>query len=237
MRQVFLDTETTGLNAEQGDRIVEIGCIELFNRRSTGRVLHHYVNPQRSSHPDAVRVHGITDDFLVDKPLFANIAQELLAFVADAEVIIHNASFDLAFLNAELARLDRGPFADQVGSITDSLQLAREMYPGKSNSLDALCKRLEVDSSQREKHGALLDASLLAEVYLRMTRGQDMLVIDGLANTSSDDKLQREPVDLRHLDLPVLRASDEEINAHHAILAELDKASGGKTLWRQMNAA
>jgi DNA polymerase III subunit epsilon len=237
MRQVFLDTETTGLNAEQGDRIVEIGCIELFNRRSTGRVLHHYVNPQRSSHPDAVRVHGITDDFLVDKPLFASIAQELLAFVADAEVIIHNASFDLAFLNAELARLDRGPFADQVGSITDSLQLAREMYPGKSNSLDALCKRLEVDSSQREKHGALLDASLLAEVYLRMTRGQDMLVIDGLVNTSSDDKLQREPVDLRHLDLPVLRASDEEITAHHAILAELDKASGGKTLWRQMNAA
>jgi DNA polymerase III subunit epsilon len=237
MRQVFLDTETTGLSAEQGDRIVEIGCIELFNRRSTGKVLHHYVNPQRSSHPDAVRVHGITDDFLADKPLFASIADEVLAFVADAEVIIHNASFDVAFLNAELDRLGKRKFAEHAGSVTDSLQLARELYPGKSNSLDALCKRLEVDSSQREKHGALLDASLLAEVYLRMTRGQDMLVIDGSDSTRADGKLQQAATDLRQFELPVLFASEDELAAHATVLSELDKASGGKTLWRQPTAA
>jgi DNA polymerase III subunit epsilon len=237
MRQVFLDTETTGLNAEQGDRIVEIGCIELFNRRSTGKTFHHYVNPQRSSHPDAVRVHGITDDFLADKPLFASIADELLAFVADAEIIIHNASFDVTFLNAELARLDRGPFTEHASSITDSLQLAREIYPGKANSLDALCKRLEVDSSQREKHGALLDASLLAEVYLRMTRGQDMLGIEGSEAASVDGSPQQVATDLRQFDLPVLQASEDELAAHGTVLAELDRASKGQTVWRQSTAA
>jgi DNA polymerase III subunit epsilon len=237
VRQVFLDTETTGLNAEQGDRIVEIGCIELFNRRSTGKTFHHYVNPQRSSHPDAVRVHGITDDFLADKPLFASIAPELLAFVADAEIIIHNASFDIAFLNAELARLDRGPFTEHVGNVTDSLQLAREIYPGKANSLDALCKRLEVDSSQREKHGALLDASLLAEVYLRMTRGQDMLVIDGTETANVDGSPQQVATDLRQFDLPVLLASEDELAAHETVLVELDKSSKGQTVWRQTAAA
>ena len=164
MRQVFLDTETTGLNAADGDRIVEIGCIELDNRRRTGRTLHHYVNPQRSSHPDAVRIHGITDDFLADKPPFAAIADEVLAFVEGAEIIIHNAAFDVAFLNAELTRLGRPPFAKHVLRVSDSLLMAREQFPGKANSLDALCKRLEVDNSQRELHGALLDAGLLAEV-------------------------------------------------------------------------
>jgi DNA polymerase III subunit epsilon len=237
MRQIFLDTETTGLSAEQGDRIVEIGCIELFNRRSTGKTLHHYVNPQRSSHPDAVRVHGITDDFLADKPHFAAIADALLAFVGDAEIIIHNASFDVAFLNAELDRLGRGKFAEHVGTITDSLQLAREMYPGKSNSLDALCKRLEVDSSHREKHGALLDASLLAEVYLRMTRGQDMLGIEGGDTVDADGLRQLEVTDLSVIDLTVLMANDEELSAHDAVLMQLDKASGGKTVWRQTAAA
>jgi DNA polymerase III subunit epsilon len=236
MRQVFLDTETTGLNAEGGDRIVEIGCIELFNRRSTGKTLHHYINPQRSSHPDAVRVHGITDDFLADKPLFASIADELLAFVADAEVIAHNASFDMGFLNAELDRLGKGKFANHAGSITDSLQLAREMYPGKSNSLDALCKRLEVDSSQREKHGALLDASLLAEVYLRMTRGQDMLGIDSGEGDNADGSPQlAADMDLRRFDLPVIPASEDELFAHEGALKEIDKSSGGKTLWRQFS--
>jgi DNA polymerase III subunit epsilon len=236
MRQVFLDTETTGLNAEGGDRIVEIGCIELFNRRSTGKTLHHYINPQRSSHPDAVRVHGITDDFLADKPLFASIADELLAFVADAEVIAHNASFDVGFLNAELDRLGRGKFAEHAGSVTDSLQLAREMFPGKSNSLDALCKRLEVDSSQREKHGALLDASLLAEVYLRMTRGQDMLGIDsGEAENAAGSSQLGADMDLRRFDLPVILASEDELLAHEGVLKEIDKSSGGKTLWRQFS--
>jgi DNA polymerase III subunit epsilon len=237
MRQIFLDTETTGLSAEQGDRIVEIGCIELFNRRSTGKTLHHYVNPQRSSHPDAVRVHGITDDFLADKPQFGAIADELLAFVGEAEIIIHNASFDVAFLNAELDRLGRGKFAEHVGSITDSLQLAREMYPGKSNSLDALCKRLEVDSSHREKHGALLDASLLAEVYLRMTRGQDMLGIEGGDAVDNDGVRHLEVTDLSGIELPILLATDEELSAHDAVLKQLDKASGGKTVWRQTSAA
>jgi DNA polymerase III subunit epsilon len=236
MRQVFLDTETTGLNAEGGDRIVEIGCIELFNRRSTGKTLHHYINPQRSSHPDAVRVHGITDDFLADKPLFASIADELIAFVADAEVIAHNASFDMGFLNAELDRLGRGKFAEHAGSVTDSLQMARELFPGKSNSLDSLCKRLEVDSSQREKHGALLDASLLAEVYLRMTRGQNMLGIDSGEGDNADGSPQlAAETDLRCFDLPVLAANEEELAAHENVLEEIDKSCGGKTLWRQFS--
>ena len=232
MRQVFLDTETTGLSPDNGDRIVEIGCIELQNRRSTGRTLHHYVNPQRSSHPDALRVHGITDEFLADKPLFADIADKLLAFVAGAEVIIHNASFDMAFLNAELARAGHKPFVQHAGRITDSLLMARESFPGKSNSLDALCKRLEVDNTQRELHGALLDAGLLAEVYLRMTRGQGALVIDA-GHTAATGMLRTEATDLCSFDLPVLAASAEERAAHEAVLADIDKASGGKTLWRQ----
>lgn len=231
MRQVFLDTETTGLAAAQGDRIIEIGCIELLNRRDSGRRLHHYVNPQRSSHPDAVRVHGIRDDFLADKPLFAAVADELLAFVDGAEVIIHNAAFDLAFLDAELGRLGRAPFASHVGSITDSLLLAREMYPGKSNSLDALCRRLEVDNSQRELHGALLDAGLLAEVYLRMTRGQGALVIE-TAGASQAAAPSDAPRDLSRLQLPVLNASADELAAHEAVLDEIDRTTRGKTVWR-----
>lgn len=235
MRQIFLDTETTGLSAADGDRIVEIGCIELDNRRHTGRTLHHYVNPQRSSHPDAVRIHGITDEFLADKPPFAAIVDELMVFVDGAEIIIHNAAFDLAFLDAELARLGRPRFAQHVAQVSDSLLMAREQYPGKQNSLDALCKRLEVDNSNRELHGALLDAGLLAEVYLRMTRGQGMLVID--EGTAGSGPAQQTTTDLRRLELPVLRASDAERAAHEAMLADIDKASGGKTLWRKLTAA
>jgi len=231
MRQIFLDTETTGLSADTGDRIVEIGCIELDNRRHTGRTLHHYVNPQRSSHPDAVRVHGITDEFLADKPPFASIVEELLAFVQGAEVIIHNAAFDLAFLDAELARLSRPRFAQHVLRVSDSLLMARELFPGKGNSLDALCKRLEVDNSQRELHGALLDAGLLAEVYLRMTRGQGTFVIDA-GGAGAQGPLHSETVDLSRFELPVLEPTSEEHAAHAEVLADLDKASGGKTLWR-----
>jgi DNA polymerase-3 subunit epsilon len=230
MRQIFLDTETTGLSADAGDRIVEIGCIELDNRRPTGRTLHHYVNPQRSSHPDAVRVHGITDEFLADKPPFGAIVEELTAFVADAEVVIHNAAFDVAFLDAEFKRLGRAPFSAHVARVSDSLSMAREFYPGKANSLDALCKRLEVDNSQRELHGALLDAGLLAEVYLRMTRGQGSLVIDD--SQPGEGPMRAGPVDLRSHDLPVVLASPEERAAHEAVLADLDQASRGKTLWR-----
>ncbi|MCW5613012.1 MAG: DNA polymerase III subunit epsilon [Rubrivivax sp.] len=237
MRQIFLDTETTGLDAAQGDRIIEIGCIELLNRRLSGRRLHHYVNPQRSSHPDALRVHGITDEFLADKPLFAQVADELLAFVAGAEVIIHNADFDLRFLDAELERLGRGRFADHAAAVTDSLALARELYPGKSNSLDALCRRLEVDNSQRELHGALLDAGLLAEVFLRMTRGQDSLVIDADGGTeAAAGGPALAAVDLASLVLPVIEPTDDERAAHEAVLAELDQASGGRTVWRRLGA-
>jgi len=230
MRQVFLDTETTGLNAAQGDRIIEIGCIEFVNRRPSGRHLHHYVNPQRANHPDAVRVHGITDDFLADKPLFERIAPEVLAFVEGADVVIHNAAFDVGFLDAEFERLDLGSFAQKAARITDSLLMAREMFPGKSNSLDALCKRLEVDNSGRELHGALLDAGLLAEVYLRMTRGQRTLVIE--ADGGGAGPSTQATVDFAGLDLPVLRASADEQAAHEAVLADIDKASGGKAVWK-----
>jgi DNA polymerase-3 subunit epsilon len=231
MRQIFLDTETTGLSAESGDRIIEVGCIEMENRRLTGNNLHFYVNPQRSSHPDAVRVHGLTDAFLADKPLFAAVADELLAFLAGAEVIIHNAAFDLGFLNAELARLDRGVMADHVAKITDSLLMAREMFPGKANSLDALCKRLEVDNSNRALHGALLDAGLLADVYIRMTRGQNSLVID--AGEEGQGPAALAPVDLSSYTLPVLPANAEEAAAHEAVMADVDKACGGRAVWLQ----
>lgn len=234
MRQIFLDTETTGLSADNGDRLVEIGLIEMVNRRLTGNNRHWYLNPERSSHPDALRVHGLTDEFLADKPKFADVADELLAFVADAELVIHNASFDLGFLDAELARVGHGPLAQAAHGVCDTLLMARETYPGKSNSLDALCRRLEVDNSSRTLHGALLDAGLLAEVYIRLTRGQDSLVIDGSETEGGPREIAA--VDLSQFVLPVLAASAEEEAAHAAILAELDKASGGKTIWRQLMA-
>ena len=232
MRQIFLDTETTGLSADNGDRLVEIGLIEMVDRRLSGENRHWYLNPGRSSHPDALRVHGLTDEFLADKPKFADIAQDLLDFVADAELVIHNASFDLGFLDAELAQVDRPPLLCACVSVVDSLLMAREMFPGKSNSLDALCKRLEVDNSSRTLHGALLDAGLLAEVYIRLTRGQDSLVID-----AGDDRpgvTAIAAVDLSQFDLPLLRASEAEAAAHEGVLVDLDKASGGKTVWRQI---
>jgi DNA polymerase-3 subunit epsilon len=229
MRQVFLDTETTGLAAEAGDRILEIGCIEMEGRRYTGRTLHHYINPQRPSHPDALRVHGITEAFLADKPVFAAVAQHIIDFVQGADVVIHNAAFDLGFLNAEFARLGLPPVARHAARITDSLLMAREMYPGKSNSLDALCKRLEVDNSNRDLHGALLDAGLLAEVYVRMTRGQDALVVD--THDEHAASVAVVAVDLSRFALPVLAPSESELLAHAALLAEVDKASGGKAVW------
>ena len=235
MRQVFLDTETTGLSAAQGDRVIEIGCIETVNRRYTGRRLHHYINPQRSSHPDALRVHGITDEFLADKPMFAAIANELQEFLRGADVVIHNAAFDVGFLDAEFARLQLPPITKQVARVTDSLLLAREQYPGKANSLDALCKRLEVDNSSRDLHGALLDAGLLAEVYLRLTRGQGSLVID--ASQQPRTVSAAVVVDLSSFDLPLLTASTEERAAHGAVLADLERATKGKAVWRAAVAA
>ena len=231
-RQIFLDTETTGLSPENGDRIIEIGCVEMLSRRLTGNNRHFYLNPERRNHEDAVKIHGLTDEFLADKPKFAAVSDELMEYLAGAGIIIHNAAFDVGFLDAELKRLQRPRFAEQVGAVTDSLTMAREMFPGKSNSLDALCKRLEVDNASRTLHGALLDAGLLAEVYIRMTRGQNSLVID--AGAASGGAIAVADIDLRQFALPVIEPSDDERQAHEAVLAELDKVSGGKTLWRAM---
>ena len=230
-RIVFLDTETTGLSPDNGDRIIEIGCIEMVNRRLTANDRHHYINPERRSHEDALKVHGLTEQFLADKPKFGAVVDALLDYLAGAEVIIHNAAFDVGFLDAELKRLGRPAFATHVARISDSLTLAREMFPGKSNSLDALCKRLEVDNTGRSLHGALLDAGLLAEVYIRMTRGQDSLVIDS-AESAGPGAQDLAAVDFSQFTLAVLLPDEAEQQAHDALLAELDKASGGKTLWR-----
>ncbi|MEO7940297.1 MAG: DNA polymerase III subunit epsilon [Burkholderiaceae bacterium] len=229
MRQIFLDTETTGLNPETGDRIIEIGCVELMHRKLTGSHKHFYLNPGRDSHEDALRVHGISNDFLRDKPPFAAIVDELLDYLAGAEIIIHNAPFDVGFLNKELELIGRGPFPPCVGSITCSLAMAKELFPGKRNSLDMLCDRLEVDNSGRTLHGALLDAELLADVYINMTRGQEALLIE--ADTGHDESYALAQIDLSTFDLPVLAANDAERAAHGAVLVELDKASGGKTVW------
>jgi DNA polymerase III subunit epsilon len=232
MRQIFLDTETTGLSPDGGDRIVEIGCLEMVSRRLTGNDKHFYLNPERPSSEDAIRVHGLSNEFLADKPRFAEVADELLAYLAGAELVIHNAAFDVGFLDAELKRIARPRLAGQVARITDSLHLARNLFPGKSNSLDALCKRLEVDNTQRTLHGALLDAGLLAEVYVRMTRGQDSLVIEAQEGVSAAAGMAA--IDLRAIAVAAVPVSAAERTAHDALLAELDQASGGKTLWRQM---
>lgn len=230
MRQIVLDTETTGLSAEGGDRIIEIGCVELFARKLTGNNKHFYLNPERDSHEDALKVHGISNEFLRDKPRFAAISDELMDYLAGAEIIIHNAAFDVSFLNKELELAGKGAFAGYVGQVTDTLAMAKDMYPGKRNSLDALCDRLGVDNSGRTLHGALLDAELLADVYINLTRGQDALLID-MADSGTIGGIATR-VDLAAFTLPVLLASKEEAAAHEEVLKQLDKASGGKTLWR-----
>ena len=230
MRQIFLDTETTGLSADNGDRVIEIGCVELLNRKLTGNNKHFYLNPGRDSHEEALKVHGLTSEFLRDKPVFEAVADDLLAYLQGAEVIIHNAPFDMGFLNKELALLGRAPLREVVLSVTDTLALAKEMFPGKRNSLDALCGRLGVDNSGRTLHGALLDAELLADVYINMTRGQEALLID--AGSSQGDGQHVQTIDLSVFKLPVLSANEQEMAAHEQVLAELDKASGGKTVWR-----
>jgi DNA polymerase-3 subunit epsilon len=230
MRQIVLDTETTGLSAEGGDRIIEIGCVELLARKLTGNNRHYYLNPDRDSHEDALKVHGISNEFLRDKPRFTAVADELLDYLRGAEVIIHNAAFDVGFLNKELELAGRGMrLKDCVAGVTDTLAMAKEMYPGKRNSLDALCDRLGVDNSSRTLHGALLDAELLADVYINLTRGQDALLIDDGAAHPAGGIATR--VDLSAFTLPVLLASEQEDVAHDQVLLQLDKASGGKTLW------
>ncbi len=230
MRQIFLDTETTGLYPDRGDRVIEIGCVELVNRKLTGGHKHFYLNPGRDSHEEALKIHGITTEFLQGKPVFGAVVDELLAYLADAEVLIHNAAFDVGFLNNELALVNRPPFHGHVASVTDTLAMAKSMFPGKRNSLDALCDRLGVDNSGRTLHGALLDAELLADVYINMTRGQDALLIE--AGAAPGEEGAGGSVDFAAFDLAVIEASAQELEAHADILRQIDKSSGGKTVWQ-----
>jgi DNA polymerase-3 subunit epsilon len=239
MRQVILDTETTGLEPEQGHRIIEIGCVELINRRKTGRTFHRYLRPDREVDWGALQVHGITNEFLAQQPRFAEIVDELIEFISGSELIIHNAAFDVAFLDAELKRLPGSlRVVRDLCSITDTLPLARQMHPGQRNSLDALCKRYGVDNSHRELHGALLDAQILCDVYLSMTGGQTALVLGEVAETSLHISFEPVAAAPRAVGaLRVVRASEEEMTAHERVLALIDKASGGKTLWSERRAA
>jgi len=232
MRQIFLDTETTGLSADAGDRIIEIGCVELLNRKLTGNNLHFYLNPERDSHEDALKVHGISNEFLRDKPKFAEVAQQLVDYLQGADILIHNAPFDVSFLNKELSQTGHKAFPTFVHSITDTLVMAKEMFPGKRNSLDALCDRLEVDNSGRTLHGALLDAELLADVYINMTRGQDALLMEA-DTTDGPSNSTTVQADLSGLVLPVIVASEQELSQHSEVLTQLDKSSGGQTVWRK----
>ena len=228
-RQILLDTETTGLHAQLGDRVVEIGCIELRSRRVTDNRFHRYVNPERKSEEGAARVHGIADEFLAAQPKFADIAREFVDFVRGAELIIHNAGFDVEFLDLELGRAGLGRLADHVAGVVDTLALARELHPGKKNSLDALCERYAVDNAHRTLHGALLDARLLAEVYLAMTRGQDSLAMD--LETPAEQAATAAAIDASQL--AVLRASAAEAQAHEEYLDRMAKEAGGRVVWRK----
>jgi DNA polymerase-3 subunit epsilon len=235
MRQIVLDTETTGLNPRSGDRIIEIGCVELVNRRLTGNNFHRYINPERDSEEGALAVHGLTTEFLSDKPKFAEIAAELRDYISGADVIIHNAPFDIGFLDAEFARLEIPPFAKQVGKITDTLIQAKEMHPGKRNSLDALCDRYGISNAHRALHGALLDAELLAEVYLAMTRGQNSLTIDlTIAEPGSAGGADAALIPLA--EILVLQATADELGEHEALLDRLDKEAKGSCIWRAVPA-
>ncbi len=235
MRQVVLDTETTGLAADQGHRIIEIGCLEIVERRLTGRSLHVYLNPERPVDEAATEVHGMTWDDLRDKPRFAEVADRVLEFVDGAQVLIHNAAFDLSFLDAELARLDRTAFRAACGAVVDTLLMARELHPGKRNSLDSLCDRYGVSNAHRTMHGALLDAELLAEVYLAMTRGQDSLEIaleSGVSGADAAPGPDWPPRGLR-----VVTASAAELAAHEAALALIEQERrGAAAVWREPSA-
>ncbi|MDF1822790.1 MAG: DNA polymerase III subunit epsilon [Alcanivoracaceae bacterium] len=233
MRQIVLDTETTGLETSEGHRIIEIGCVEIVDRRCTGRVLHQYINPERDIDEGAAEVHGIRTEDLLDKPVFAAVVDEFMAFVEGAELVIHNAPFDVGFLNHELKLLDASPAPiEQHCGILDTLVMARQRHPGQRVSLDALCRRYGVDNSSRELHGALLDARLLAEVYLAMTGGQVGLSLDGEQSDGQAKVEEIRRLSAERAPLPVIRASTAEIEAHDAKLASIDKASEEGALWR-----
>ena len=231
MRQIVLDTETTGLDWKTGDRLIEIAGVEIIDRKLTGRHYHVYVNPQRDIDAGAVAVHGITLDFLADKPLFKDVADEFSAFVAGSELVIHNAAFDVGFLNNELGMLGKPVLTAICPSVIDTLKLAKEQNPGKKASLNALCSFYDIDNTHRTLHGALLDAELLADVYINMTRGQDALLIMDEA-PAGDDGIRVAAMDLSRIALPVLPANEQELAEHEDLLTQIDKSSGGKTIWR-----
>jgi len=235
MRQIVLDTETTGLEPSEGHRIIEIGCVELVDRRITGDTYHQYIQPDRDIDAGAIEVHGITNESLADKPRFADIAAEFLEFIRGAELVIHNAPFDVGFIDHEFRLLDAfpGTVAEHC-KVLDTLAMARRLHPGQRNSLDALCKRYEIDNSQRELHGALLDAEILADVYLTMTGGQVSLSLDSRTDSNGNQRadIQRLPADRQPL--RVLRASDSECQAHAERLAAIEKACGGTSVWRRL---
>lgn len=230
-RQVVLDTETTGLNAKLGDRIIEIGCIELASRRFTDRNFHSYLNPGRDIDEGALKVHGLSREFLADKPRFPDVAKEFLEYIRGAELVIHNADFDVEFLDAELKLARLGRLQDYAARVVDTLALARELHPGKKNSLDALCERYLVDNSNRTFHGALLDARLLAECYLAMTRGQESLVME-LEAPAAATQLAALNVDVSTL--LVVRAAPEEISLHESYLDAMEKEAKGPPVWRRI---
>lgn len=236
MRQIVLDTETTGLEVSQGHRIIEIGAVEIQHRRKTGRTFHQYLQPDRAVDPGAYEVHGISDEFLRDKPRFQDVADDFLAFIQGAELIIHNAPFDVGFIDSELRLLERDlPAVDQLCSVIDSLVMARSMHPGQRNSLDALCKRYEIDNAQRDLHGALLDAEILCDVFLAMTGGQTALSLDsgdGEAGEAGALRRAPRPVSSDRPPLRVVHASTLEQEAHEIWLKRLDDAVGGPCLWR-----
>ncbi|MGE5027806.1 MAG: DNA polymerase III subunit epsilon [Betaproteobacteria bacterium] len=231
MRQIILDTETTGLDANLGHRIIEVAAIEMINRQLTGNHFHHYLNPEREIDPGAQQVHGISLEFLQDKPLFRDVAADFIEFISGAELIIHNAPFDIGFLNSELKLLGLEPVSKYCPDVTDTLKMAKDLHPGQKNNLDALCRRYLIDNSSRTLHGALLDTELLAEVFLAMTRGQDSLIIEAAEAESSLADQAGDPVPR---DLVVLAATAEEMEAHLAYLAEIEKASKGACLWQML---
>ena len=230
MRQIVLDTETTGLDPALGHRVLEIAGVELVNRRLTGNNFHRYINPERDSEEGALAIHGLTTEFLSDKPKFGDVIGELLDYVSGAELVIHNAPFDIGFLNHELALQDRKPITEYCAGVVDTLRLARDVHPGKRNNLDALCERYQIDNSARTMHDALLDAKLLAEIYLAMTRGQESLAMEIVGESSSVGVIGGDAAIAA--DLPVIAASADELAAHARVLAEIDAASNGACLWR-----
>ena len=234
MRQIILDTETTGLEVKLGDRVIEIGCVELAGRKLTQRRFHCYLNPGRAIDAGAQAVHGLTSEFLQDKPKFAEIAAEFIEFLRDAELVIHNAAFDVGFINNELSLAGLPPLNQICSGVIDTLRLAREMHPGRKHSLNALCSHFQVDNSGRTLHGALLDAELLAEVYLAMTRGQESLVMD--LDAAPSEACAGAPLGQR-TQLSVLRASAAELVEHERVLAEINKESRGNCLWTASDAA